>query len=99
AVSASSATSFAKTSFDFLVIGGGNAGLVVASRLSENPSVLVGVLEAGKYRPGDPVIEVPQSSAAAKNPNGISLLGNPDYDWRFTSVPQPGLNGTTIRYP
>lgn len=37
-----------QTSFDYIVIGGGTAGLVVAARLSENPDVSVCVIEAGK---------------------------------------------------
>lgn len=37
----------------------GTAGLTVAARLSENPDVTVGVIEAGKYRIGDPFIDIP----------------------------------------
>jgi choline dehydrogenase-like flavoprotein len=36
------------TEYDFLIIGGGVAGLVLAARLSENPAITVGVIEAGK---------------------------------------------------
>jgi hypothetical protein len=87
---------FASYKFDFLVVGGGTAGLAVAARLSEDPKIMVGVIEAGQYRPGDPVIEVPQSSAAPGNPNGTVLLGNPTYDWNLVSTPQPGLNGISL---
>ncbi|KAJ7678651.1 alcohol oxidase [Mycena rosella] len=87
---------FSNQKFDFLILGGGTAGLTVAARLSEDPNIMVGVINAGQYRPGDPVIEVPQSSAAPTNPNGIALLGNPTYDWGFVSTPQPGLNGASL---
>ncbi|KAB5511129.1 hypothetical protein GE09DRAFT_982336 [Coniochaeta sp. 2T2.1] len=44
---------FIRTTFDYVVIGGGTAGLVVASRLSEDPNITVGVLEASKLRLDD----------------------------------------------
>ncbi|KAJ7698142.1 hypothetical protein B0H17DRAFT_927750, partial [Mycena rosella] len=50
---------FASQRFDFMIVGGGTAGLTVAVRLTEDPNIRVGVIEAGQYRPGDPVIEVP----------------------------------------
>ncbi|KAI0315856.1 hypothetical protein OF83DRAFT_315897 [Amylostereum chailletii] len=82
---------FANQSFDYLVVGGGTAGLVVAARLSENPSVNVGVIEAGDYRPDDPILNVPQ--------NVVQAIGNPTYDWGFSSIPQPGLGGRVIPSP
>ena len=42
-----SAEEFAQQTYDYLILGGGTAGLCVAARLSENPDVTVGVLEAG----------------------------------------------------
>lgn len=84
---AQDAKAFSKDTFDFIVVGGGTSGLVVAARLSENPSVRVGVLEAGRYLPGDPNIDVPQ---------GTGYLGNPLYDWGFTSTPQSAVNGRSI---
>jgi choline dehydrogenase-like flavoprotein len=74
------AASFLSSSFDYLIIGGGTAGLVLAARLTENPNVQVGVLEAGKLRLGDPNVE---------SMGGIgAMLNNTDYDWAFKSVPQ-----------
>lgn len=76
----SSLENFLGQQFDFVIVGGGTAGLVVAARLSENPKVQVGVLEAGPAHLGDPMILTP-----ALYPK---LLGNPEYDWIHRSVPQ-----------
>ncbi|KAF8604823.1 alcohol oxidase [Ceratobasidium sp. AG-I] len=82
---------FASRDYDYVIIGGGTAGLAVAARLSEDPNVSVGVIEAGAYLLDDPLIDTPRSAGAA--------LGNPKYDWMFQSVPQPGLNGRVVDLP
>ena len=70
--------------FDYLVIGGGSAGCVLASRLSEDPAVSVCLVEAG---PAD-------RSVLLHCPAGIALLAQTGQaSWRFETVPQPGLNG------
>lgn len=66
--------------YDFVIVGGGTAGLVVACRLSEDPNTQVLVLEAGANRLDDPRLKIP---AAWR-----SLFGNPDFDWAFESIPQ-----------
>ncbi|KAI0056669.1 alcohol oxidase [Artomyces pyxidatus] len=93
------ASSFSKTKFDFVVVGGGTAGLVLAYRLSANPKVSVGVIEAGQYRPDDPFIGTPTAGNLLGNADIGTLLGNPTYDWMFQSVPQTALNGLVIDYP
>ena len=71
---------FLQDSFDFLIVGGGTAGLALAARLSEDPDVRVGVVEAGLSRLGDPKVDLP---------SGVGMmLNNPEYDWNFRSVPQ-----------
>lgn len=67
------------TVYDFVIIGGGTAGLVVASRLSEDPNTSVLVLEAGADLTADPRVNIPIFYAA--------LLGS-DADWKFKSSPQ-----------
>ncbi len=70
--------------FDYVVAGGGSAGCVVASRLSEDPSVTVCLLEAGGEG-RDVLIRAPLGFAVAM-PRGIN-------SWNYQTVPQPGLNG------
>ncbi|KFY35643.1 hypothetical protein V494_05730 [Pseudogymnoascus sp. VKM F-4513 (FW-928)] len=74
--------------FDFIVVGGGTSGLVVANRLTEDPNVQVLVLEAGTNRLNDPRLMVPGL--------GIATFEDPDFDWNFRSSSQKQLNGRQI---
>jgi choline dehydrogenase len=77
------------SSYDFVVVGAGSAGSVLANRLSEDKSASVFVLEAGGTEIG----------ANVENPTiWFTLLGSP-IDWGYTSVPQPGLNGRSTYEP
>ena len=70
--------------FDYVVIGGGSAGCVVASRLSENAKVTVCLLEAGGAG----------NKWVVKAPIGIAIqVPSKTNNWAFETVPQPGLNG------
>ena len=75
-----SAEEFSQVSFDYLVVGGGTAGLAVAGRLSEDPNIIVGIIEAGAARLNDPSILTPAAFP--------TLVGNKDYDWLMHTVPQ-----------
>jgi choline dehydrogenase len=66
--------------FDYIVIGGGTAGLTVASRLSEDPDIHVLVVEAGSDHKDDPLVLTPGL--------GPSMFGKEEYDWNFQSAPQ-----------
>lgn len=66
--------------FDFVVIGGGTAGLVVAARLSEDATKSILVLEAGADHKNDPRIDTPGLMT--------TLYEDPEYDWMFMSVRQ-----------
>lgn len=71
---------FAATSFDYLIAGGGTAGLTLAARLTEDPKITVGVIEAGLDRSTDPKVLTPGLAT--------SLWDDPDYDWLFKTTPQ-----------
>jgi len=64
---------------DYIVIGGGTAGLVVANRLTENSNVSVLVFEAGSDLTQDPRVNIPAL--------WTTLMGS-TADWQFSSVPQ-----------
>ncbi|KAK9774554.1 hypothetical protein AB5N19_07049 [Seiridium cardinale] len=81
---------FVARKFDYLIIGGGTAGLVVAARLSENPALTVGVLEAGSVAVDIESIDIPGLYGQA--------LGS-KYDWQFETTPQPGLGGRKLPWP
>ncbi|MFC5698983.1 GMC family oxidoreductase [Pseudomonas sp. GCM10022186] len=70
--------------FDYIIIGAGSAGCVLANRLSANPALSVCLLEAG---PEDrsPLVHAPAGVAA--------ILPSRHANWAFQTVPQPGLGG------
>jgi choline dehydrogenase len=78
-----------RSTYDYVIVGGGSAGSVLAARLTEDPSTTVLVLEAG--RPDylwDLYIHMP---AALSFP-----IGNRFYDWRYQSEPEPFMHGRRI---
>jgi len=78
-----------RSSFDYVIVGGGSAGCVLANRLSADPATRVLVLEAGRpdYK-WDVFIHMP---AALPFP-----IGSRFYDWRYQSEPEPFMNGRRI---
>ena len=76
--------------FDYIVVGAGSAGCVLANRLSADPSKRVLVLEAGG-RDNWIWFHIPVGYLFA--------IGNPRADWLFRTEPEPGLNGRSLNYP
>ncbi|MGF7159336.1 choline dehydrogenase-like flavoprotein [Rhodoligotrophos appendicifer] len=76
--------------YDYVIVGGGSAGCVLANRLTRDPKIKVLLLEAG---PRDRYIWL-------HIPIGYYFtFGNPRVDWCFTTEPEPGLKGRQIKYP
>ena len=76
--------------FDYIVVGAGSAGCVLANRLSADPSSRVLLLEAGG-RDNWIWFHIPVGYLFA--------IGNPRSDWMFETEKEPGLNGRSLNYP
>ncbi|KAF7891081.1 uncharacterized protein EAF02_001406 [Botrytis sinoallii] len=78
-------------SYDYIIIGGGTAGLTIASRLSEDPQTSVLVLEAGADHSSDINVLAPGLYTG--------MYSNPEYDWNYKTVPQIHANNQVIAHP
>ena len=76
--------------FDYIVVGAGSAGCVVASRLSEDPRVKVLLLEAGGANT-HPYLKMPLGF--------LKAVMDPRFNWGFLTEPEPGLDGRQLPLP
>lgn len=77
--------------FDYVIVGAGSAGCVLANRLSEDPNVKVCLIEAGKK----------DNSLLVRMPAGVGglLKSENDYNWGFWTEPQEHMNGRKLYWP
>ncbi|MBY0234638.1 MAG: GMC family oxidoreductase N-terminal domain-containing protein [Burkholderiaceae bacterium] len=80
----------AAMSFDYIIVGAGTAGCLLANRLSADPAKRVLLLEAGG-RDDYHWIHIPVGY--------LHCIGNPRTDWLYQTEPDAGLNGRSLRYP
>ena len=84
--------------FDYVVVGGGNAGLTIASRLAQNSTASVAVVEAGGFYEVDngnySVVPGYSTKFTGSKPNAY----NPLVDWGFSTQPQPGSGDRVVHY-
>ncbi|MFK7893539.1 MAG: choline dehydrogenase [Granulosicoccus sp.] len=79
-----------KEEFDYVIVGAGSAGCVLAARLTEDPNVRVALLEAGGS----------DASILIKMPTALSIPMNmPKYNWGYESEEEPGLDGRKLDCP
>jgi len=78
------------TEYDYIIVGAGSAGCVLANRLSANPSNRVLLLEAGG-RDNSPWIHIPVGY--------FKTMHNPAYDWCYQTEPDAGINGRRLQWP
>jgi choline dehydrogenase len=90
---------FANATYDYVVIGGGNAGLTIATRLAEHGQYSVAVIEAGGFYEQDNGNGSVIPGLVGGQYIGTTVgLNHPLIDWNFITTPQPGRNNESIRY-
>ena len=77
-------------SFDYIIVGAGSAGCVLANRLSENPLKTVLLIEAGGWDI-NPWIHIPIGY--------FKTMHNPSTDWCYTTENDPGVGGRRLQWP
>ncbi len=80
----------ASLEFDYIIVGAGSAGCLLAKRLSADPSKRVLLIEAGR-KDNYHWIHIPVGY--------LYCIGNQRTDWLYTTTPESGLNGRSLRYP
>ncbi len=76
--------------YDYVIVGAGSAGCVLANRLSADPAIRVLLVEAGG-KDRNPWLHIPVGY--------FKTMHNPKTDWCFVTEPDPGLNGRSIKWP
>lgn len=87
-------------SYDYVVIGGGTAGLALATRLAEDTSLTVAVIEAGGFYEQDfgNISVVPGLGLIYDNPSPFLSQAFPAVDWGLNTVPQTALKDQVYHY-
>ncbi|KAF2496541.1 alcohol oxidase [Lophium mytilinum] len=86
----------ASATYDYVVVGGGTAGLTIAARLAENPRFSVAVIEAGSF------YEISNGNLSQVPAFDYYWTGkdyNPLVDWGYQTVPQKGISDAIVHYP